>query len=133
MNNSGYKRICVLRNPRLDWDYSKFLNTLDQLILYKNFQEDSISLPADGFFTDSLEKNKLLTDTEIGATIEYLRFTTKKILTPGEVVERWEGFKIRQFSLHEWYNSWEKLLNHFRDSLKLEVKNGTHQQSVGTS
>jgi hypothetical protein len=87
--------------------------------------EEEVGLSPHGFFSDTLDKALPLTDMEIGASIEYLRIKSKKVFNQREIVEHWEAFKIKQFSLHDWYNSWEKLLNHFRDSLKLETNNGT--------
>lgn len=91
--------------------------------------EGEVGLSREGFFSDTLDKALVLTDTEIGATVEYLRLLTKKILTISEVVNCWEAFKIKQFALHEWYNNHEKLLGHFRDSLKHQIVNGTYQQT----
>jgi len=86
--------------------------------------EKEVTLSPEGFYSDTLDKSIDLTDLEIGATIEYLRYTVKKVLDTREVVERWEAFKIKWFSIHEWYNSYEKLISHFRDSLKFEFNNG---------
>lgn len=100
-------------------------------------EQEEVELSPGGFFSDALDKSLILTDVEIGATVQYIKLTAKKILENREVVDRWEAFKIRQFSLHEWYNNWERLLSHFRDSLKLEFKNAgnnsknhTHQPVI---
>lgn len=94
-------------------------------------EEEEVGLEPEGFLSTDLDKAMVLTDIEIGATIEYIRLTCKKVLDNREVVDQWEAFKIRQFSVKEWYSSHEKLLNHFRDSLKIQIKNGAYQSSGG--
>lgn len=99
-----------------------------------NENENVVGISVNGFFSDSLPKDVLLTESQIGGTIEYIRLVCKKILGIRDVVERWEAFKIKQFCLHEWYNSYEKLLGHFRDSLKFDYqKNGTDRTNHSTS
>lgn len=93
---------------------------------------EGVGLSVDGFFSDKIDKQLQLTETEVGATVEFIKIVCKKILDPREVVERWKAFKIKQFSVHDWYNSHEKLVNHFRESLKYDFKNGKQlKNSVG--
>lgn len=91
-----------------------------------------VVLPISGFWSDSVDKNKQLTDVQLGATVEFIRIKTKKQLLPSEVTDHWQAFKIQQLNKHEWYNSFEDLLSHFRNSLKLEL-NGTHKNNNGKS
>lgn len=95
--------------------------------------EDKIKLPKNGFFSDSLEKKTMLSEIQVGATIEFIWLKCKKKITETDVAEHWEAFKINQFSQHEWYNGFEKLLSHFRNSFKKEIQNNgstTHKQSA---
>ncbi len=88
--------------------------------------------PVNGFFSDTLDKKISLTEIQIGSTISYIELVCHVVLSEKDVGKRWEAFKIQNLSIHEWYNSYEKLLNHFRNSLKLEIKNnGTHKQANG--
>lgn len=83
-----------------------------------------------GVFTDLIDKQIELDDLQIGKTIEYIRILSKVTLTVNEVKDHWDAFKINQFYKHEWYASFEDVVSHFRNSLKLEKKNG---QKLGTS
>ena len=93
-------------------------------------KEKTTSLSGSGFHSDAFEKNIKLTDLQIGATIQYINLKTKVALTSSEIEEQWEAFKIIQLSKHHWYDSYEDLLSHFRNSLKIEKqKNGTTKQN----
>lgn len=88
-------------------------------------KEEEIQLSPHGFMANTLDKAMVLTDLDIGTTIEYLRIKSKKVVDKREIVEQWEAFKIRTFDLTKWYNDRQELINHFRDSLKVEINNGT--------
>lgn len=95
-------------------------------------EEGPVGLNPGGFLSDSLDKSRMLTELEVGASIVYIRIKTGKVIDRREILDQWEAFKIKQFSVKDYYPSWEKLLNHFRDSLKLELKNGNNtKKSVG--
>lgn len=96
-------------------------------------EENRVTLEPGGFFSDQIDKSIVLTDIQIGATVEYIRIKTKKVIDSREVVEQWEAFKIIQLSVHEWYSSFEKLLNHFRDSLKIELFRTNGKKSAATT
>lgn len=84
--------------------------------------------PVKGVFTDLIDKQIELTETQITNTIEFVRITSNTVLTVQQVKDYWEAFKINQFWKHEWYASFEDVVSHFRNSLKLSVngnKNGT--------
>jgi len=96
--------------------------------------EGKIVLPIDGFLSNSLDKKLLLTEIQIGASVEFIRIKCGITMTDSEIIEQWEAFKIQQFEKKEWYNSFHDLLNHFRNSLKLEKinngnKNGTARKN----
>lgn len=94
----------------------------------------TFELSPDGFFSDAIDKNIELNEIQIGATIEFVRIKTKKILRESDVEDEWKAFKIIQFGKHDWYNGFEELLSHFRHSLKLENhKNGTAKSNSNTS
>lgn len=95
-------------------------------------EKETFYLPPNGFFSDEIEKGCLLTETQTGATIEFIRLKCSKKINEKDVSDEWEAFKIQQFGKHEWYNSFEDLLSHFRNSLKLEKqkKNGTETNST---
>lgn len=84
-----------------------------------------------GVFTDLIDKQIELTDLQIGKTIEFIRLLSKITLTKNEVADHWDAFKINQFYKHEWYASFEDVVSHFRNSLKIEKqKNGKHPSSA---
>jgi len=87
--------------------------------------------PVKGVFTDLIDKQIELSEMQIGTVIEFVRIMAKKTLTVQEVKDYWEAFKINQFWKHEWYASYEDVVSHFRNSLKKETQNGTHQQTSG--
>ena len=97
-------------------------------------EKETFYLPANGFFSDELEKDCLLTEIQIGSTIEFIRLKCSKKISEKDVGDEWEAFKIQQFGKHEWYNGFEDLLSHFRNSLKISIingnsKNGTTKQN----
>lgn len=96
-------------------------------------EEEEVGLSPDGFLATSLDKAMVLTDSEIENSIQYLQIMSKKVLTHGEIVEQWEGFKIKAFVEKKWYPTRENLVNHFRDSLKLQINNGTYRKEPGES
>lgn len=85
-----------------------------------------------GFYTDELDKTVELTEIQIGATIQFLSFTCNTNWNDEMIKKRWEAFKINQFQLHEYYDNFEKLLVHFRNTLKKELQNGSaaHQSTA---
>lgn len=95
--------------------------------------EIKFSLPKNGFFTDTLEPGLKLTTMQVNATIEYIRLMTKQVVTESDVGDRWEAFKIAEFSKHQWYSDFERLLSHFRNSYKLDFKNGSSKTTEAKS
>lgn len=94
---------------------------------------EGLPAPISGIFTDMIDKQIELTDLQIANTIEFIRITSKKTLTVQDVSDHWSAFKINQFYKHEWYSSYEEVVSHFRNSLKKQILNGTHQQSLNGS
>lgn len=93
-------------------------------------EEEDVGLSPTGFWLNELPKNLLLTDMQIGSTTEFIRRTCKKALDEPEITNRWEAFKIQHFGQRLWKNSFEELLQHFRNSLKFEIeKNGQQKTS----
>lgn len=92
---------------------------------------ETVSLSPGGFFSNEISKDIELSEIEIGATVEFIRLICKKVLDNREVVDRWSAFKIKQLSVKDWYNSHEKLINHFRESLKYEFINGNKNGKTG--
>lgn len=88
----------------------------------KGEETDEVELSREGFFTDAVDKKTMLTDIQIGATVQYISIKCRQEITHQEVREHWEAFKIQFFGQHLWYDNFEKLLAHFRDSLKIETK-----------
>lgn len=96
-------------------------------------EETVIELPEAGFNSNQLPEDLPLEDAEIQNTITYLSITAKKVIDTREVLEQWKAFLIRQRSIQKWYNGRGELINHFRDSYKLELgKNGNNvKKSIG--
>lgn len=81
----------------------------------------------EGFFINELPMESELTKGEIINVQDFISVTCdNKKLSEEQVKERWKAFKIDNFKKREWYGSREKLLSHFRHSLKNELnkKNG---------
>lgn len=57
-----------------------------------------------------------LNDTEIGATIEYVKITGQRMLTVEQVVTYWKAYLIH--AKGEWHPNRNKQLQHFRNWLK---------------
>lgn len=98
-------------------------NKTQPLTQIKPIIEDEIEI-GNGFYCDRIDKDSTLTEVQIGATIEFVAIKTKVRLRPSEVSQHWDAFKIIQFSRHEWYNGFEDLLSHFRNSLKKDLQSG---------
>ncbi len=109
------------------------INMVNGLLVNGSKVEDVLEA-GDGFFINDLDPKMLLTEMQIGATTQFIRIKTGKMLTTSQVMDQWEAFKIQNFNLKKWYNSIEDLLGHFRNSLNLETqKNGTHKQTLKSS
>jgi len=89
----------------------------------KEYEEVEIS--DNGFWADEMDKKTELTAVQMVNVISYIDLMCKQQIDLGQVKKYWEAFKINNLTTHEWYNSFEKLLQHFRNSLKLELKNGS--------
>lgn len=127
-SNNGKKggRKKGLANPTLKPKQSLLENEIeieDEIENKDGGVGEEITLPKDGFFSDQLDKKIILTEMEIGMTIQFIRLTAKKLLQEKDVLDQWEAFKINQFEKHEWYNSRHDLLSHFRNSLKIQILN----------
>lgn len=83
-----------------------------------------------GFFLSELPKDLKLNEMQIGATVEFIRLQTKKIITDVDIGDEWESFKIDNFGKKEWRSTFEDVLSHFRRTLRIKINNGTNQQSV---
>lgn len=81
----------------------------------------------EGFLCNDLDKKMELTRLEISAVIEFISIVRQKVLNENDVKNYWKAFKLDNFSKKEWYSSHEKLLSHFRHSLKNEL-NGKNQK-----
>lgn len=95
---------------------------------------EEILEPVKGVFTDLIDKQIELTDLQIGTTIEFIRLTSGKILTHQNVRDHWDAFKINQFYKHEWKPSFEDVVSHFRNSLKIEkqkINGNNHPKGIG--
>lgn len=101
----------------------------------EGMEEEPFKLPASGFFSDELDKKILLSQIQISNTTEYIfRTCNKQDISEEEIKNQWEAFKIQALSTHSWYNSFDELVRHFRNSLKFTYqssKNGTSKTSTG--
>lgn len=69
------------------------------------------------------ETEKELNDVEVGKTIEYMKFTGQRMMTPDHVKTYWEGFLIH--SEGEFHRNRADKLQHFRNWLKKQpAENG---------
>lgn len=69
------------------------------------------------------ESEKELNDVEVGKTIEYMKFTGQRMMTPDQVKTYWEGFLIH--SEGEFHRNRADKLQHFRNWLKKQpTENG---------
>lgn len=84
----------------------------------------------EGFLISTLPMSTELTAIEIGSTKEYISIVRQKNLTDHEIKNYWKAFKINNFSKEKWYNSYQELLSHFRDSLKFEVGNSNGKEKI---
>lgn len=74
----------------------------------------------------------LLTEIEIGSTVEFVSITANKTLKTKEVEDYWTAFGIHSEKLN--YSGRGDKLQHFRSWLKIQIQtNGTHQQTSGSS
>lgn len=87
----------------------------------------------EGFFLNEISMDLELTKIEVIACQEFIAIACKKNLSPAEVCEQWQAFKINNFKGREWYGSHEKLMIHFRHSLKNELNksNGSNSKIPG--
>jgi hypothetical protein len=100
----------------------------------ENEDENKIELSKNGFFSDTISKETGLSEMQVNATIEFISLICKVTVTEKDVGEQWKAFKIQQLGKHEWYNSFESLLSHFRNSLKLlMIKNGSRKTNSTNS
>lgn len=87
----------------------------------------------EGFFLNEITMQDL-TKVEINAIRSFILAACQKKITDDDVGRYWEAFRINNSKNHEWYGSHEKLLIHFRHSLKNELNkksNGTTQSTSG--
>jgi hypothetical protein len=97
-------------------------------------EENLVELPESGFDAKQIPEDLSLNDIEIQNTITYLGITARKVLDAREILEWWKAFLIKQRSITKWYNGKGELLNHFRDSYKLElakINGNSSKKSVG--
>ena len=66
-----------------------------------------------------------LSASEIGQTIEYIRFTRYKFITEQEVQEYWKAYLIH--STGEIYHNRSRRLQHFRNWIKHELNGATYR------
>lgn len=97
--------------------------------LLENESEDEIGIGSFGKFEN------LLTQIEIGATIEFVSITADKTLTEKEVKDYFKAFVIH--SEGKSYNNRSEKTQHFRTWLKIQIdtkqKHGTRQATNDTS
>jgi hypothetical protein len=123
----GFKNETHIDNISLSYSNSPSVSDQEE----EGTGEETHGLSTSGFWVNEFDKDYQLSDIQIGGAIQFVTLTTLVVLTDSEVVDAWEAFKINNFSQRKWYNSFEELLKHFRNSLKTEKqKNGTRQQSV---
>lgn len=91
--------------------------------------EEKTELAVDGFFSDTIDKEIELSELQVKGTIEFISIICKTTLLEKDVGEYWKAFKIQQLDKHEWYNGFEDLLSHFRNSLKKLILNGNSQNN----
>lgn len=85
----------------------------------------------EGFFVNELPKDTELTNLEINEVINFIQVACNgKIITEKDVGDRWRAFKIDNFKKREWYASHEKLISHFRHSLKNELNKNGHSATT---
>lgn len=100
----------------------------------ENREDRGVGKGGEGFFLNDQPMEMELTNVEINAVKEFLQITAQKKLTDQDVKKFWQAFKIDNFKKHEWYGSREKLLSHFRHSLKNELNkkiNGSRSKQSG--
>lgn len=78
----------------------------------------------------------LLTDLEIGSTIEFIAITANKTIKAKEIEKYFQAFLIH--SEGKFYSSRSEKTQHFRTWLKIQIEtkpkqNGTHQQTFNSS
>lgn len=87
-----------------------------------------------GIFSTDIPKGLQLTELQIGQTVEFIRIMCKQDLSPPEVRDHFEAFKIQNLSKRQWYSDQSDLVSHFRNSLKIELKtHGTAKVKPSTT
>lgn len=89
---------------------------------------ENIILNKNGFFYKDFLPNFFLKEMDIGRTIEFIKIKSRVTLSPQEVENHFAAFKIDNQDKKEWTNSEADLISHFRNSLKLNLQNGTYRQ-----
>lgn len=73
-----------------------------------------------------------LSETSIGAAIEYFKFAKQQDVTKELVLSLFTVFKQKHFTGAKFYANESDIITHFLQSLKYEkLENGTHKQSSG--
>lgn len=76
----------------------------------------------EGFFLNEKVMEDL-SRIEMGNVKSFIHSACQKKIIDVDVRRYWDAFRINNQNLHEWYESREKLMIHFRHSLKLEINN----------
>ncbi len=129
-------------NARKRWDATAYVgtnrnandadndNVIDNVNDNDTVTDNVILLNKKGFFLNSLSKNLALSEDDVGKTIIYIKLKTKIEINEKFVIDFWEAFKIENFDKKEWKNSFDDVISHFRNSLKIQVeKNGTNRKT----
>lgn len=84
-----------------------------------------------GIYSTQIPKDLKLTELQISQTVEFMRITTKQMLSKTDVEAQFEAFKIQNLTKKQWYSDTPELVTHFRNSLKMSILNhGTHKQAT---
>lgn len=68
-----------------------------------------------------------LSRVEINAVKSFIHAACQKKIIDVDVIRYWDAFRINNQNTHEWYGSHEKLMIHFRHSLKNELNKSKNE------
>ncbi|WP_428400336.1 hypothetical protein ABDK00_014190 [Niabella insulamsoli] len=86
-----------------------------------------------GFMSTDLPKDLKMDELQIGQTIEFIKYTCRVDLSPPEAEEYFEAFKIQNLGKKQWYNNLSEVFTHFRNSLKIDLKNNGKANRTNTN
>ena len=88
-------------------------------------EENPLTLPAGGYKPGADHLDLELPELKIGAVQQLHHFTNHSDLSPPQVINLWEVFKVQNFTGEKWYNSTEEIYSHFINWSKNQKVNGT--------